>query len=208
MADDRMLVVPDATQDNRFADNPLVTRSPYVRFYAGSPVRVKGQPIGTLCIIDRSARGLNTEDAADLTEIADAVSWYLDHRRRDTTAESAPSPELSSSTTPESDDRSDPWQAAATYLAMHPNTLETRMLAQIAIGFPGSGRDRTIFPWEETMLSPDALGIAHRMLEARKRSLGAGGMSAPAIEDSGDDAVDSHDTRKADNDDPATARDQ
>jgi phosphoribosyl 1,2-cyclic phosphodiesterase/CheY-like chemotaxis protein len=54
-----ILVVPDAHADARFADNPLVTGAPHVRFYAGVPLRVGDTtPIGTLCLIDTRPRVL------------------------------------------------------------------------------------------------------------------------------------------------------
>ena len=52
-----LLVVLDATQDERFAGNPLVVGAPFVRFYAGVPLRAPdGHAIGTLCIIDDRPR--------------------------------------------------------------------------------------------------------------------------------------------------------
>jgi two-component sensor histidine kinase len=57
IADDQPLVVPDATEDPRFQDNPLVTGEPHIRFYAGVPLRAyNGAVLGTLCIIDRKTR--------------------------------------------------------------------------------------------------------------------------------------------------------
>jgi len=57
-----MLVVPNATEDARFAGNPLVTSDPKIRFYAGTPlVTHDGFPIGTLCAIDTVPHKLTSE---------------------------------------------------------------------------------------------------------------------------------------------------
>jgi hypothetical protein len=87
-----MFVVPDATQDERFAQNLLVTGDPYIRFYAGAPLATRdGHLLGTLCVIDREPRTLteaqmealeivgrlviaNIELGRDLQELKDALA--------------------------------------------------------------------------------------------------------------------------------------
>ena len=72
------LVVPDATADPRFADNPLVTAPDGVRFYAGVPLRSPGgHVVGTLCVLDRVPRQLTAEQLAKLNDLARQVSTRL-----------------------------------------------------------------------------------------------------------------------------------
>ena len=57
---DDAFVVNDARIDERFADNPLVTGEPGIRFYAGQPVRAPdGERVGTVCVIDLVPRDLD-----------------------------------------------------------------------------------------------------------------------------------------------------
>jgi signal transduction histidine kinase len=66
-----VLVIPDARQDPRFADNPLVAGEPRVRFYAGQPLRDhQGHRLGTLCIMDLAPRALGAEDLGALRDLA------------------------------------------------------------------------------------------------------------------------------------------
>lgn len=77
------LVVSDAFDDARFADNPLVTGEPRVRFYAGSPLRTPGgQVLGTLCAIDHEARQLTPRQLELLDLLAGQVVALLELRRR------------------------------------------------------------------------------------------------------------------------------
>lgn len=78
--EDGVMVVPDALQDERFADNPLVEGAPKIRFYAGCPIKVpsKGDggvkmPIGTLCVIDSKPRDLSEEEMRALKDFGAMV---------------------------------------------------------------------------------------------------------------------------------------
>ena len=68
------LIVPDAFQDVRFADNPLVINEPRIRFYAGYPLMLDdGSCIGTLCLLDTRPRTLENSDLERLHDLADMV---------------------------------------------------------------------------------------------------------------------------------------
>jgi len=78
---DELLVVPDATQDSRFQDNPLVTGSPEIRFYAGAPIVTKDkQALGTLCVIDTEARDISDRQRQALTHLSSQVCANLELR--------------------------------------------------------------------------------------------------------------------------------
>ncbi|PCE26504.1 GGDEF domain-containing protein [Burkholderia ubonensis] len=65
------LVIPDARLDERFHDNPLVTGTPGIRFYAGQPLRApNGARIGTLCLIDTQPRSLAPDELSLLEDLA------------------------------------------------------------------------------------------------------------------------------------------
>ncbi|MEH2196124.1 MAG: response regulator [Nostoc sp.] len=77
-----VFIVPDATLDERFATNPLVTSDPNVRFYAGVPLtNPEGYALGTLCVIDRVARNLLPEQVEALRIIGRQVIKQLEMRR-------------------------------------------------------------------------------------------------------------------------------
>lgn len=79
----RVMQVPDATKDVRFADNPLVTGAPHIRFYAGVPlVSREGVPLGAVCIIDDRPRdGLSDFQTRGLTILAATAMSRLEARR-------------------------------------------------------------------------------------------------------------------------------
>jgi diguanylate cyclase (GGDEF)-like protein len=73
-----ILMIPDATLDERFYDNPLVTDEPRIRFYAGVPLVVaNGSKIGTLCLIDRQPRTLTNEEQELLRDLGHLAEQEL-----------------------------------------------------------------------------------------------------------------------------------
>jgi len=71
-------VVEDALLDPRFADNPLVTDGPRVRFYAGAPLSAPGgERVGTLCVLDRQPRQLGAVEKAVLEALRTLVEEAL-----------------------------------------------------------------------------------------------------------------------------------
>jgi two-component sensor histidine kinase len=78
-----LLVVPDLSRDERTKANPLVAGEPFIRFYAGAPLRAQGQVLGSLCVIDTKARpdGLTTAQANALRNLARQVVSQLDLRQ-------------------------------------------------------------------------------------------------------------------------------
>jgi DNA-binding response OmpR family regulator len=75
VASQEVLVVPDTFQDPRFSDNPLVTEAPRIRFYAGYPIFVGPECVGTVCVLDKRPRQIDAgmvdllHDLAALAEI-------------------------------------------------------------------------------------------------------------------------------------------
>lgn len=76
---DKVFLVSDAAVDPRFSKNPLVTGEPFIRFYAGMPVREpSGFKIGTLCIIDNKPRQFNEIDLNVLRSLASIIEDELE----------------------------------------------------------------------------------------------------------------------------------
>ncbi len=76
-----IFIVEDATMDDRFKDNPLVTDDPNIVFYAGVPLYGKGDmPLGTLCVIDRKPKVLSDKQINQLKTLANQVMLLLELR--------------------------------------------------------------------------------------------------------------------------------
>jgi GAF domain-containing protein len=77
-----MFVVPDALQDARFRDNPLVDGEPHIRFYAGIPlINEEGFALGTLCVIDQQPRSLSDAETSALKALSRLVLGQMELRR-------------------------------------------------------------------------------------------------------------------------------
>jgi len=78
-----LLIVPDAAADARFADSPLVTGEPHLRFYAGAPLLTpEGEALGALCVHDCVPRTLTPEQQQALRVLSRQVMTHLELRRR------------------------------------------------------------------------------------------------------------------------------
>lgn len=78
-----IMAVDDASKDERFYDNPLVTGEPGIRFYAGSPiVSAAGHKLGTICVIDHSPKTLTSQQVKALAQLSNQVSRLLELRKK------------------------------------------------------------------------------------------------------------------------------
>lgn len=81
---DKVMVVPDTNEDERFKSNPFVTGNPHVAFYAGIPLTNEdGFVLGTLCVIDTKPRDLDDTQLDLLKSLAKQVMNLLELRKKD-----------------------------------------------------------------------------------------------------------------------------
>lgn len=72
------MIVPDARLDERFHDNPLVVGDPYIRFYAGHPIKgPTGQNVGTFCIAAPEPRNIDVRQRSLFAELAAVAQHEL-----------------------------------------------------------------------------------------------------------------------------------
>lgn len=75
---DGLFIIPNAVEDERFCDNPLVTNAPNIRFYAGYPLKLRhGINLGTLCLIDSKPKFLNEEDKQLLNDLGAMIEQEI-----------------------------------------------------------------------------------------------------------------------------------
>ncbi|MEE7547167.1 sensor domain-containing phosphodiesterase [Xanthomonas sp. Kuri4-1] len=76
---DEILEVPDLSKDRRFADNPMVTGEPFMRFYAGAALRSpSGHALGTICLIGYEPRHLTADERRKLVTLAQVVMTHIE----------------------------------------------------------------------------------------------------------------------------------
>ncbi|WP_069660345.1 sensor histidine kinase [Arcticibacter eurypsychrophilus] len=80
---DEILIIPDATLDERFANNPMVTGPTKLAFYAGVPlINEDGYALGTLCVLDQQTHTLSEDQIAALKTLAKQVVDKIELRRK------------------------------------------------------------------------------------------------------------------------------
>ncbi|HEY8964350.1 MAG TPA: sensor domain-containing diguanylate cyclase [Alphaproteobacteria bacterium] len=78
VANGDLMVVSDASVDDRFSDNPFVTNDPNIKFYAGYPIRApNGMAVGSLCAVDNKIREISPEEIQTLRDMAALIEMEL-----------------------------------------------------------------------------------------------------------------------------------
>lgn len=78
-----LFIVPNATRDARFRNNPMVKGTEHIRFYAGAPlITPDGYALGTLCVLDKKPRALSADQRRALQLLSRVVMTQLERRRQ------------------------------------------------------------------------------------------------------------------------------
>jgi len=80
--EDDLLVIPDTLADPRFANHPMVSGAPFIRFYASARLSVDGHTVGTLCIYDTQVKHVSAEQVETLRVLRLAAMETLARRTR------------------------------------------------------------------------------------------------------------------------------
>lgn len=76
---DSAVIVPDTYHDARFVTHPLITGSPFIRFYAGVPLKTRdGIILGTLCVTDTQPQAFASDQVTTLTLLSTLVMSFLE----------------------------------------------------------------------------------------------------------------------------------
>jgi GAF domain-containing protein len=82
ITDDEVMVITDASEDERFNSNPLVVGDPNIRFYAGAPLKsMDGQNLGTLCVIDQQPHDSSSAQMDVLMMYSELVTREIEIRQ-------------------------------------------------------------------------------------------------------------------------------
>lgn len=165
VATDTALVVKDATRDPRFADNPLVTGPPGIRFYAGAPVRVRGQALGTVCLIDPRPRDFSTEMLGELQDLADAVAWSLERRSSVVEAQAPASASYDGRQSGGGGENSDPWRRLVLFCQAYPRSHDAALLKEIALELQSRSVPKVMLQAKAHRLAAEAGDIARHLLD-------------------------------------------
>ncbi|MHA6722369.1 diguanylate cyclase domain-containing protein [Sphingomonas sp. RS2018] len=75
-----LTIIADAASDPAYADHPLVRAEPFIRFYAGVPLRIRGQIVGTVCVVDQESRDDGEALVPDLRGLGGVVETLIEAR--------------------------------------------------------------------------------------------------------------------------------
>jgi len=157
------LLVPDATLDPRFASAPLVVGPPHLRFYVGAPIVVKGQRVGTLCVLDtvphHDLPQSVIDELVDLAGVASSLFALKDEARvRARTAAALTREEWRHALTLEAG------RVGSWIWDLRSNQVEANDILRAMYGITGTG----LFPVDKILgaIHPDDLGVVQTALDA------------------------------------------